>query len=81
MNHACKWRETEISCDMCGTHPAVICEDCDITLDLIFNDDPREKIVQGEVLEKGECAPLPGNKETPVPSPEAGGNSASRSQG
>jgi hypothetical protein len=78
MNHACKWVEIETGCDLCGTHPAVTCEVCDDTLDLIFNDDPREKIVQEEVLEKGECAPLPGNKETPVPSPETSGDSTSR---
>lgn len=36
------WVDSEAHCDTCGSHPAVICETCLESVDLISGTDPRE---------------------------------------
>lgn len=31
-----EWRATEIGCEDCGEHPAVVCPDCGAVIDTIF---------------------------------------------
>lgn len=38
-----EWQDAEVGCEDCGSHPAVRCAFCLETLDLIYNDDPREE--------------------------------------
>lgn len=36
------WEETEVGCEDCGSHRAIQCEECYLTVDLVMRDDPRE---------------------------------------
>jgi hypothetical protein len=42
-DHEHVWREGEVACEDCGTHPALYCteDDCEEVLDLVRKDDPR----------------------------------------
>lgn len=36
------WRDTEVACEDCGDHPAVVCPVCFGVIDVVMNPDPTE---------------------------------------
>ena len=36
------WVETDVPCEICGGHPGLVCRECIESVDLIYQDDPRD---------------------------------------